>query len=80
MLVKYTAMLRSFMSVDLCRDSCRNLCKGNKDVATWLVTGSALLKLSKILPATTVYRGVAGEADSSHENSGRLASSTSEVR
>ena len=36
----------------------------------------ALLELSRILSAATVYRGVAGEADSSHENSGSLPSST----
>merc|ERR1719346_2804 len=60
MFEKYNSVLRSFTGVGFMEENFRKLCLGNKYTTTLHTINSAFLKLSKILPATTVYRGVAG--------------------
>ena len=55
-LFEYNAILRSFTNGDFPKNPCKNLCKGNKYVTTLHAVNSGLLKLSKMLPATTVEK------------------------
>jgi hypothetical protein len=61
MFMKYNAILRGITSqVPPLVKAFESLCKGNTYTTTLHVINSAVVKLSKLTVATTVYRGIAG--------------------
>lgn len=53
---KYSAVLRSYGDSEVFRDRFEKICKGNRYVTTLHAFNSAIIKLSKTTPVSSVYR------------------------
>ena len=60
MFVKYNAVLRSYTGNSHLTKTFVELCDHNRYVTTLHVINSAIVKLGRLMPATKVYRGIAG--------------------
>ena len=56
--VQYNAVLRAKSGDAFLSDMCRKLCKGNEYVTTIHAINSCVLKLSKLMKAAKVWRGI----------------------